>query len=87
MTTGISIIDRIITAVTVQIQTIDGFRVDIGGIIRGDESAPLGVIVSSVQVVKAGFAVAVVTAIANGVGLFLFYHTPAGQSRKSLPGK
>ena len=87
MSTRVCIIHWIIIAIAIEIQSIDGFGVDIDGIIRGDESSPLGVIVAGVQVIQPGLPVVVIATVADGVGLFLFYHTPPGQSRKRLARK
>ena len=83
----IGIIDRIIIAIAIQVQAVGGFGIQVAGIIRGDESSPLGVIVAGVQVIQPGLPVVVIAAVADGVGLFLFYHTPPGQSRKRLARK
>ena len=81
----IGIIDRIIITVAIQVQAVGGFGIQVAGIIGADESAPVGVIITGVQVIQPGLPVVVIAPIADGVGLFLFYHTPPGQSRKSLP--
>ena len=51
------------------VQAVDGFGVEVGSIVRGDEATPLGGVVPGVAVVQAGIIVVVVAAIADGVGL------------------
>ena len=69
MSTGICVIDRIIIAIAIQIQTVDGFGIQVGGIVGGDESTPLRAVVSGVTVVEASVAVVVVTTITDGIGV------------------
>ena len=69
MSTRITIIDRIITAVAILVQTIDGFGVKVIGSIGGDEAAPCRAVISGVAVVQAGIFVVVVATVADGVGL------------------
>ena len=76
MSTGIHIIDRVVIAVGVQVQAIDSFGVDVGSIVGGDKSAPLGAIVSGVAEVEASIG------IVDVLLLPIFYHFPHPQSRK-----
>lgn len=84
--------NRIIPAIAIQVQTIDGFGGEVGGIVGRDESAPLGAVISSVAVVQTGIFVVVIAigtkmgAFAHATSAYLFYHFPRPQSRKSLPG-
>ena len=49
--------------------TVDGIGVQVGGIIGGDEAAPLGGVIPGVAVIQAGIFVVVIATIANRVGL------------------
>ena len=51
MTTRVTIIYRIVIAVTIQVQTIDGLGVQVGSVIRGDKPSPLGAVIPSVAVI------------------------------------
>ena len=68
MPSGIAVIDRIVIAVTVQVQAVDGGGVEVGSVVRADEAAPLRAVISGIAVVQAGFFVVVVTTVTNGVG-------------------
>ena len=68
MPSGIAVIDRIVIAVTVQVQAVDGGGVEVGSVVRADEAAPLRAVISGIAVVQAGFFVVVVATIANRVG-------------------
>ena len=80
--TGINEVHRIIIAIAIQVQPIDGIGIQVGGIIGRNESAPLGRVVPGVAVVEASFvvkAVAIVTnmgGFATAVSAYLFYHLP-----------
>ena len=67
MSTRICVIYRIIIAVRIKIKSIRGIRIEVGGIIRRDKSAPSGVIVTRVQEVKPRFRIEVVASVANGI--------------------
>ena len=69
MSTGICVIDRIIIAIAIQIQTVDGFGIQVGGIVGRDESTPFGAVVSGVAVVEASVVIVVVTTITDGVSV------------------
>ena len=75
-------------AITIQVQAIDRFGVEVGSAIGRNESSPLGVVVSCVTVVQASFSVVVIAPVADGVRepSPIFYHFPRRESRKSLPG-
>ena len=68
MPTGIDVVDGIIIAVTIQVQTIDGFGGQVGSVIGGDKSAPFGGVIPGVQVIQAGIVIVVIATITNGVG-------------------
>ena len=69
MSARVGVVDGVVIAVAILVQTIDGFGVKVIGSIGGDESAPLRAVISCVAVVQTGFFVVVVATIANGVGL------------------
>jgi hypothetical protein len=89
---GIAVIDRIVIAVTVQVQAVDGGGVEVGSAVGADKAAPFWGIVPGVAVVQTGFFVVVVaTGTTNGTftpieSACLFYHFLCLQSRKSHPG-
>ena len=53
MATGGTIVDRIITAITIQVQAVYGFWVQVGGIVGADEAAPFGAIIPGIAVIEA----------------------------------
>ena len=67
MSTGIRVIHRIVIAIAIQVQTVDGFGVEVGGIVGRDESAPLGGVVPGVAVIQAGIVIVVIAAITDGI--------------------
>ena len=67
MTTGICKIDGIIIAIAIQVQAIDGFGVQVGGIVGADETAPLGGVIPGVAVVQAGVVIVVIAAVTDGI--------------------
>ena len=69
MSTRVSIINRIVITVCIQIQPIRRFRINIFSSVRRDKSTPLGAIISCVEVVKFCVLVVIVTAISDGVGI------------------
>jgi hypothetical protein len=64
VSTWVTVIHRVVITIVIQVQAVDGFGIQVGGIIGRDESAPLRAIVSSVAIVQAGI---VRTIIAAGV--------------------
>lgn len=62
---------RIIAAMAIEVQAVDGFGGEVGSIIGRDKSAPFGAVISGVAVIQAGVVIVVIAAIANGVGLCL----------------
>ena len=69
MTTGICVIHRIVIAIAIQVQTVDGFGVQVGSIIGRNESAPFGGVVPGVAVIQAGIVIVVITTVTDGVGV------------------
>jgi hypothetical protein len=59
--------NRIVIAIVVEIQTIDGLGIQVGGIVGRDESAPFGGVVPGVAVVQAGIVIVVITAVTDGI--------------------
>ena len=92
MATGINHVDRVVIAIAILVQAVDGIGVEVGGIIGRDEAAPLGAVVPGVAVVQTGIIVVVIAAgTTNGTftpieSACLFYHFLCLQSRKSHPG-
>ena len=93
VSTRVAIIYRIVIAIAIEVQAVDGFGVEVGGIIGRNESAPLGAVISSVAVVQTGIFRTIIAigtktgTLATANSAFLFYHLPGLQSRKSLPGR
>ena len=46
--------NRIVITIAIQVQAVDGFGVEVGGIIGRDESAPFGGVIPGVAVIQAG---------------------------------
>ena len=93
MSTRVNNIYRIIAAIAIQVQAVDGFGVQVCGIVRRDKPSPLGAVVPGVAKIQAG-VIRTVIAIGTKMGIlatatlvYLFYHFPHPQSRKSLPGR
>jgi hypothetical protein len=59
--------NRIVIAIAVEIQTIDGLGIQVGGIVGRDESAPLGAIIPGVAVIQAGIVIVVIAAVTDGI--------------------
>ena len=58
---------RIIIAVSVEVKSAGCIWVEVGCIIGGDESAPSGVIVTSIQEVEARLCIEVITSVADRI--------------------
>ena len=69
MTARVSIVDRIIIAIAIQVQAVGGVWVQVGSIVGRDKPAPLGAVIPGVAVVETGIIVVVVATVANGVGV------------------
>ena len=69
MSTGICEIDRIVIAIAIQVQAVDGFGVQVGGIVGRDKSAPFGGVIPGVAVIQASVVIVVITAVTDGVGI------------------
>ena len=69
MSAGINQIHRIVIAIAIEVQAVDGFRIQVSSIIGRDESTPLWGVISGVAVIQAGIVIVVITAITNGVGI------------------
>ena len=63
MSTGIRVIHRIIIAIAVEIQAVDGFGIEVGGIVGADEAVPFRAIISGVQIIQAGILVVIATTV------------------------
>ena len=88
--TRIGIIYRIVIAVAIEVQTIDGFGIQVGSVVRRDKSAPFGAVVSGVTEVQASVVIVVVTTITDWVGGLLSYilpfFPPAVKRVRTMPG-
>ena len=69
MPTRIGIIHRIISAVRIQIQSVNTLWIKVACIIRRYKPSPLGIVVSRVQIVKLCFPIVVITSVANRIYL------------------
>ena len=67
MATRITVVNRIITTIAIQVQTVDGFGVQVGGIVGRDESAPLGGVIPGVAVIQAGIVIVVIATVTDGI--------------------
>ena len=67
MSTRIYIVHRIVIAIAIQVQTVDGFGVQVGGVIRGDKSSPLGGVVPGVAVIQASVVIEVIPSVTDRV--------------------
>jgi hypothetical protein len=62
-------VHRIIATIAIQVQTVDGFGVQVGSVIRGDKSSPLGAIIPGVAVIQASVVIEVIATVTDGVGI------------------
>ena len=67
MPTRITVVYRIVIAIAIQVQTVDGFGIQVGGIIGRDKSSPLGGVVPGVAVIQAGIVIVVIATVADGI--------------------
>ena len=63
MTARVCIIHRIVIAIAIEVQAVDGVGVEVGGIVGGDESAPFGAVISGVAIIQAGVLVVIATTV------------------------
>ena len=93
MTTRVKKVHRIIITITVKIQAIDRFRVEVGGIVGGDNSAPFGGVIPGVAVIEAGIICTIIALVTKTVVLQPSHrHTyftifSARSQEKSLPDR
>ena len=69
MPAGIRIVYRVIVAICIEVEAINGFWIKVCCIIGRDKSAQFGRVITSIEIVEACILVVVVTSIANGVNL------------------
>ena len=69
MSAWVNEVHRIVIAIAIQVQTVDGFGVEVGGIVGRDESAPLGGVVPGVAVVQVSVVIVVIATVTDGVGI------------------
>ena len=78
MSTRIAVANRIVIAIAIEIQSIDGFGVQVGGVIRRDKSAPIGGIVPGVAIIQTGVIRTIIAAsikkgaFAHATSVYLF---------------
>ena len=83
----------IIITIAIEVQAVDRFGVEVGGIVRRDESAPFGAVIPGVAIIQAGIISTTIAAgtkmgiLATAISVYLFYHFLRPQSRKSLPDR
>ena len=83
MSTGINQIHRIVIAIAIQVQAIDGFGVQVGGIVGRDESAPFGGVIPGIAIVQAGVGIKVISAVMDWVSLSYILSHPATAVKKN----
>ena len=66
------IIHRVIIAIAVLIQAVDGGGIQVGSVIGGDESAPFGAVISGIAVIQAGIFIVVVATAHISIVHFVF---------------
>ena len=69
MARRIRIIHRIIIAIAIQVQAIDGFGAEICSIIGRDESSPLRRIIPGIAVIQAGVVIVIVATVSDRIGV------------------
>ena len=69
MSTRIAIIHGIIIAIAIEVQAVDGFGIQVGGVIRRDKSAPFGGVIPGVAIIQAGI-IRTVIAISTKIAVF-----------------
>ena len=91
MAAWVNEVHRIIIAIAIQIQTIDGFGVYVGSVVGANESAPFGRVIPGITVIQTGVIRAIIATgtktgtLATANSACLFYHFPRPESRKSVP--
>ena len=69
MTTRVKKVHRIVITIAIQVQTIDGFGVQVGGIIGRDESAPFGRVIPGITVIQTGVIRTIIALVTKTVVL------------------
>ena len=69
MPTRVGIVDRIIIAVAIQIQSVYRLGGKISRVIRRDKSSPFGTVVTRVEIVQTDVVVVIIASVANGVAV------------------
>ena len=93
MTRRIGAVHRIVIAIAIQVQTVDGFGVQVGSVIRGDKSSPRGGVIPGIAIIQTGVIDRAIAREARmgtfecAISTFLFYHLLYPPSSKSLPGR
>ena len=60
-------VDRIVSAIGIEVQAIDGIGVKVTDVVNRDESSDFGVVVTALQVVQLGFGIVVIATVAEGI--------------------
>ena len=90
MAAWVNEVHRIIIAIAIQVQAIDGFGIQVGGIIGRDKSSPLGGVIPGVAVIQASVVIVVIAAVTDGIRVgnraegFLLERTVVGQRSRHL---
>ena len=69
MTRRIGVVHRIVIAIAIQVQAIDGFGIQVGSIVGRDEPTPFGAVISGVAIIQTGIGIVVIPTTTNRVGL------------------
>ena len=67
MSAWVNEVHRIVIAIAIQIQAVDGFGGQVSGIIGRNKSSPFGGVVPGVAVVQAGVVIVVITTVTDGI--------------------
>ena len=67
MTARVTIVDRIIAAIAIQVQAVGGFWIQVGGIVGRDKSAPFGGVIPGVAIIQAGIVIEVIPPVTDRV--------------------
>ena len=85
MPTRITVIHRIVIAIAIQVQTVDGFGVEVGSVVRADEAAPFGAVIPGVAIIQASIFIVVIATTTNRIGLTYILPNFPPVVKKSLP--
>ena len=69
MPTWVDVHYWVVTAVREEVETVNGFGIEVRNVVGGNESASSGVVVTRVAVIQARFAVVVISTVADRVDM------------------